>query len=74
MFIPANLTHKVIALEQPLAIVKPETVVKWYRAGFRLYWRWKSKVRGGRPTVPLEICKLIPPDEHCRAPLAKWIC
>src|SRR6266404_8128498 len=37
-----------------LAIVKPETVVKWHRAGFRFYWRWKSKARGGRPTVPLE--------------------
>src|SRR4029077_297281 len=42
-----------------LAIVKPETVVKWHRAGFRLYWLWKSKARGGRPTVPLEIRKLI---------------
>src|SRR5258705_8196416 len=42
-----------------LAIVKPETVVKWHRAGFRLYWRWKSKARGGRPTVPLEIRKLV---------------
>src|SRR6202047_2888470 len=42
-----------------LAIVKPETVVKWHRAGFRLYWRWKSKARGGRPTVPLEIRRLI---------------
>jgi hypothetical protein len=42
-----------------LAIVEPETVVKWHRAGFRLYWRWKSKARGGRPTVPLEIRKLI---------------
>src|ERR1700726_3900610 len=34
-----------------LATVKPETVVKWHRAGFRLYWRCKSKARGGRPTV-----------------------
>src|SRR6202021_2417315 len=42
-----------------LAIVKPETVVKWHRAGLRLYWGWKSKARGGRPTVPLEIRKLI---------------
>src|SRR5580704_8593868 len=42
-----------------LAIVKPETVVKWHRAGFRLYWRWKSGARGGRPTVPLEIRRLI---------------
>jgi hypothetical protein len=42
-----------------LAIVKPETVFKWHRAGFRLYWRWKSKARGGRPTVTLEIRNLI---------------
>jgi hypothetical protein len=42
-----------------LAIVKPETVVKWHRDGVRLYWRRKSKARGGRPTVPLEICRLI---------------
>src|SRR5258708_18460789 len=42
-----------------LAIVKPETVVKWHRGGFRLCWRCKSKARGGRPTVPLEMRKLI---------------
>src|ERR1700757_3051425 len=42
-----------------LAIVKPETVVKWHRAGLRLYWRWKSRRRGGRPTVTPEIRKLI---------------
>ena len=35
-------------IRDALAIVKPETVVKWHRAGFRLYWRWKSKARGGR--------------------------
>jgi transposase InsO family protein len=42
-----------------LAIVKPETVIKWHRAGFRSYWRWKSRRRGGRPPVALEIRKLI---------------
>src|SRR6202165_3461674 len=42
-----------------LVIVKPETVIKWHRAGFRSYWRWKSRRRGGRPTVPPEIRKLI---------------
>jgi len=42
-----------------LTIVKPETVVRWHRAGFRSYWRWKSRPRGGRPTVPLEIRRLI---------------
>src|SRR3979411_2595461 len=42
-----------------LSIVKPATLVRWHRAGFRLYWCWKSRRRGGRPTVPLEIRKLI---------------
>src|ERR1700688_3387412 len=42
-----------------LAIVKPKTVIKWLRAGFRSYWRWKSRRRGGRPTVAPEIRKLI---------------
>src|SRR5436309_1714083 len=42
-----------------LAIVKPETVIKWHRVGFRSYWRWKSRRCGGRPTVAPEIRKLI---------------
>lgn len=42
-----------------LAILKPETVIRWHRAGFRSYWRWQSRHRGGRPTVPLEIRELI---------------
>jgi hypothetical protein len=42
-----------------LVIVKPETVIKWHRAGFRSYWRWKSRRRGGRPIIPPEIRKLI---------------
>src|ERR1035437_8702888 len=42
-----------------LAIVKPDTIVRWHRAGFRFYWRWKSRPRGGRPTVTPQIRKLI---------------
>src|SRR5215475_2159497 len=38
-----------------LAIVRPETVIRWHRAGFRSFWRWKSRRHGGRPRVPLEI-------------------
>ena len=34
-----------------VAIVQPETVVRWHRAGFRYYWRWKSRPRGGRPQI-----------------------
>jgi transposase InsO family protein len=39
--------------------VKPETVIGWHRAGFRLYWRWRSRPRGGRPKVTEEIRELI---------------
>ena len=42
-----------------LAIVRPDTVIRWHRAGFKSYWRWKSRRRCGRPIVPLEIRRLI---------------
>ena len=42
-----------------LAIVRPETVMRWHRAGFRSYWRWKSRRRPGRPAVSAEIRQLI---------------
>src|ERR1700720_4283472 len=42
-----------------LAIVRPETVIRWHRAGFRSYWRRKSKCRCGRPAVTVEIRQLI---------------
>ena len=48
-----------IELAKALVIVKPETVIRWHRAGFRLFWRWKSRSRGGRPRVPLEIRQLV---------------
>ena len=41
-----------------LVIVKPETVVRWHRQGFGLYWRWKSR-RAGRPKVERELRDLI---------------
>ncbi len=42
-----------------LAIVKPETVVRWHRDGFKLYWRWKSRGKPGRPKIDAEIRNLI---------------
>ena len=42
-----------------ITIVQPETIIRWHRTGFRLYWRWKSRSRGGRPKVPMEIQRLI---------------
>ena len=38
-----------------LVIVKPETVVGWHRSGFRLFWRWRSRCRGGRPRISREL-------------------
>ena len=42
-----------------LVIVKPETVIGWHRAGFRLYWCWRSRARSGRPKITAEIRELI---------------
>ena len=42
-----------------LMIVKPETVIRWHREGFRLYWRWKSRKKLGRPKTEAEIRDLI---------------
>ena len=42
-----------------LTIVEPETVVHWHRAGFRSFWRWKSRRRAGRQSVTPEIRRLI---------------
>ena len=43
-----------------LVIVKPETVVRWHRRGFKLYWRWKSQTRNpGRPNIDAEVRELI---------------
>src|SRR6266404_2209395 len=44
---------------QVLTIVRPETLVRWHRAGFRCYWRWKSHPRGGRPQIEADLRVLI---------------
>ena len=44
---------------QVLTIIRPETLMRWHRAGFRRYWRWKSRRRGGRPPVKTELRTLI---------------
>jgi len=45
--------------QSALTLVQPETVVRWHRQGFRLYWRWKSRKKAGRPQVDQEIQDLI---------------
>jgi hypothetical protein len=48
-----------------VAIVRPETIIRWHRAGFRAYWRWRSRNHVGRPKVSTELRTLI--DEMSRA-------
>jgi hypothetical protein len=42
-----------------LLVVQPETVIRWHRKGFRLYWHWRSRRRGGRPKLDAQIRVLI---------------
>src|SRR6202166_949359 len=42
-----------------MTIIRPETLVRWHRAGFRRYWRWKSRSAGGRPRIDAELRALI---------------
>jgi len=42
-----QLYHWFTSILRVLAIVQPATVVRWHRAGFHCYWRWKSRARGG---------------------------
>ena len=43
----------------PLILFQPETLIGWQRAGFRLFWRWKSRRRPGRPEKDQELIQLI---------------
>src|ERR1019366_8788496 len=42
-----------------LTIVRPETLVRWHRASFRCYWRWKSRPQGGRPQIKTDLRAMI---------------
>ena len=42
-----------------VAIVRPETIIRWHRAGFRAYWRWRSRNHVGRPKISADLRKLI---------------
>jgi hypothetical protein len=44
---------------QVITVIRPETLVRWHRAGFRHYWRWKSRRLGGRPQIGAELRALI---------------
>ena len=52
------LLGRVFDWRSALVVVKPDTLIRWHRRGFRLFWRWKSKPRG-RPKLPAKLRELI---------------
>ena len=40
-------------------VVQPETILRWHRAGFKVFWRWKSRTRAGRPKIDRGLRELI---------------
>ena len=42
-----------------LLVVQPGTIVRWHRQGFKLYWRWKSWKKAGRPQIDAEVRNLV---------------
>ena len=69
----AMLRHQLIVLQRrvrgrvqwfpsvlkAITIIRPETLVRWHRAGFRRYCRWKSRPLGGRPKIAADLRALI---------------
>jgi len=51
------LLSRLFDWREALVVVRPETLIRWHRAGWRLFWRIKS--RPGRPPIPLELRRLI---------------
>ena len=48
-----------LSILKAMTIIQPETLVRWHRAGFRRYWRWKSHSLGGRPQIDGDMRALI---------------
>src|ERR1035437_5726291 len=44
--------------KERIFIVKPNTMIKWHREGFRIYWKSKSKAKGGRPRINREVVEI----------------
>ena len=54
-----QLYHWFPSILQVLTIIRPETLIRWHRSGFRCYWRWKSRSLGGRPQIEMGLRALI---------------
>ena len=58
-FLIGMLTDLYDTWKEALLIVKPETVIRWHKEAFRLYWRWKSRHKSRRPKIPQAQINLI---------------
>jgi transposase InsO family protein len=56
-----------------ITIIRPETLLRWHRAGFRRYWRWRSRSFGGRPQIDVDLRALIRRMNVTTHPTADWI-
>src|ERR1700737_4895748 len=54
-----QLYRLVPSILQGVTIIRPETLLRWHRAGFRCYWCWKSRSLGGRPRIDTDLRALI---------------
>src|ERR1700704_4019318 len=57
-----------------VAIVRPETIIRWHRGGFRVYWRRRSRNRVGRPKVSAELRTLIGEMSRAQSTVARYMC
>jgi putative transposase len=55
----ATLAGRFRGLVTAVLVVRPETLIRWHRAGWRLLWRWRSRRRRGRPPIDMDLRKLI---------------
>ena len=58
---------RVIDWKSLLTVVKPETLIRWHRAGWRLFWRWRSRPRG-RPRIPRNLLSFAKKSSACSSP------
>src|SRR5215472_2449276 len=53
------MTRRWPSLLNPAQVVQPEAILRWHRAGFMAFWRWKSRKRAVRPKIDRELRDLI---------------
>src|SRR5271155_5442523 len=66
-----QLYRWVPSILQVLTIVRPETLLRWHRAGFRCYWRWKSRPLGGATADRHGAARVDPADERRKPALGR---